>query len=223
MNNNWEESYVMKKLIFSLIAMIIIAGALFTSCSAEEEEIKKNFDYSALLLKPKQLNAVLLNIENHKKRNQNLKIVNSQKVENEMKIILQPLIENGEIIHNSMINEIDSTVEFQNLTFVEQQEIMNLTDEQLVELSFMVNIQSQYQGVDWNRARSCASFALGISGIRSLYTNTLALGTVETMIGALKLIGKRYLGYIGIALMMYDFTSCVTEPTEYQEPIYVQP
>ena len=27
------------------------------------------------------------------------------------------------------------------------------------------------------------------------------------MIGALKLIGKRYLGYIGIALMMYDFTA----------------
>lgn len=211
----------MKKLIFSLTATIIIAGALFTSCSPEEE-VKKNFDYSTLLLRPKQLNTVLLNIENHKKRNQNLKIVNSQKVENEMKIILQPLIENGELIHNSMINEIDSTIEFQNLTFVEQQNLINLTDEQLVELSFIVNFQSQYQGVDWDRARSCASFALGISGIRSLYTNTLALGTVETMIGALKLIGKRYLGYIGIALMMYDFTNCVTEPTTYEEPVYVQ-
>ncbi|WP_262487961.1 hypothetical protein [Flavobacterium frigidarium] len=43
------------------------------------------------------------------------------------------------------------------------------------------------------------------------------------MIGALKLIGKRYQGYIGIALMMYDFTSCVTKPTKYHEPIYVQP
>ena len=64
---------------------------------------------------------------------------------------------------------------------------------------------------------------MGISGIRSLYTNTLALGAVEIMIVALKLIGKRYQGYIGIALMMYDFTSCVTKPTEYEEAIYAQP
>lgn len=49
-----------------------------------------------------------------------------------------------------------------------------------------LNFQSQYQGVDWNRARSCASFALGISGLRSLYTNALALGTVETVIGGFK-------------------------------------
>ncbi|MEZ7515146.1 hypothetical protein [Flavobacterium frigidarium] len=43
------------------------------------------------------------------------------------------------------------------------------------------------------------------------------------MIVALKLIVKRYQGYIGIALMMYDFTSCVTKPTEYEEAIYAQP
>jgi hypothetical protein len=77
-----------------------------------------------------------------------------------------------------------------------------------VELPFLIfNFQSQYQGVYWDTARNCASYALGIRGIRSLDTNTLALGTVETMIGALKLIGKRYQGYIGIALMMYDFTA----------------
>ena len=33
------------------------------------------------------------------------------------------------------------------------------------------------------------------------------------MIWALKLIGKRYLGYIGIALMMYDFTAVLLNQT----------
>jgi hypothetical protein len=201
----------MKKFIFSLIATITLTGALFTSCSTEEVQIKKSFDYSAILLKPEQLNTVMSNIEKYKERSQKSKTLNEQNAENEMQIILQPLIENGEVIHNAMINEITSTIEFQNLTFPEQQEILNLTDEQLAELSFIVNFQYQAQSasVDWDRARSCASFALGIGGIKALYANTLALGTVETMIGALKLIGKRYLGYIGVALMIYDFTDCV--------------
>lgn len=211
----------MKKLIFCLTAAIIIAGALFTSCSTEEEEeVKKNFDFSQLLLKPNQLNSVLFNIENNKKRNENSKNVDVLKAENEMKTALQPLIENGRIIHNSMLNEINSTIEFQNMTFAEQQEITNLTDEQLVELSFIVNFQAQAQaqGIDGARARGCLATALGIVGIRSLYYNTLALGTVQTMIGALKLIGKRYLGWIGVALMVYDYATCMGEPTAYQEP-----
>lgn len=191
--------------------MVIVTGTLFTGCTTEDVQVKKSFDYSAVLLKPEKFNTVMSNIENYKKRSQNLKTLNKQNAENEMQIILQPLIENGEIIHNAMINEIKSTIEFQNLTFAEQQEILNLTDEQLAELSFVVNFQYQAQSnsVDWERVRSCASFALGISGIKSLYTNTLALGTVETMIGALQLIGKRYLGYIGVALMVYDFADCV--------------
>ncbi len=199
----------MKKVISGIIATVILTSSIFTSCSKEEEQVKQEFNYSKLLLKPEQTNAVIVDIENSKKRSENLKSTNRINTENEMQVILQPLIANGELIHNAMINEITATDEFQNLTLAEQQEITNLTEDQLVELSFIVNFQYQSDSVDWDRVRSCASFALGISGIRSLYTNTLALGTVETMIGALKLIGKRYLGYVGVALMIYDFADCV--------------
>jgi hypothetical protein len=197
----------MKKVIFGIIATVILTSSIFTSCS--KEEVKNEFNYSKLLLKPEQINAVIVDIENYKKRNENLKSTNRINTENEMQVILQPLIANGELIHNAMINEITITNEFQNLTEIEKQEILNLTDEQLAELSFIVNFQYQTNSVDWERVRSCASFALGISGIRNLYLNTAALGTVETMIGALKLIGKRYLGYVGVALMIYDFGDCV--------------
>ncbi|WP_396179785.1 hypothetical protein [Flavobacterium sp.] len=198
----------MKKVIFGIIATVILTSSIFTSCS-KEEEVKNEFNYSKLLLKPEQINAVIVDIENYKKRNENLKSTNRINTENEMQVILQPLIANGELIHNAMINEITTTNEFQNLTEIEKQEILNLTDEQLAELSFIVNFQYQTNNVDWDRVRSCASFALGISGIRNLYLNTAALGTVETMIGALRLIGKRYLGYVGVALMIYDFADCV--------------
>jgi hypothetical protein len=200
----------MKKVIFGLSATFIIVATLFSSCS-KDEKVEKKIDYTPLLLRPEQLNTVMLDIEAYKESNPNLKTINNSIAGNDLKIILQPLIENGKDIHKSMIDEIRPSAEFQNLTFVEQQQITNLSETQLVELSLIVNSQYQYQSVDWNRVRSCASFALGISGIRSLYTNTLALGTVETMIGALKLLGKRYLGYVGIALMIYDFADCVYE------------
>lgn len=197
----------MKKIFLSLVVMLILVTPIFTSCSNEEVKVEnKEFDYSKLLLKSEVLNDVLLKIENYKNSSEQFRTINN---EQEIITILQPLIQNGQIIHNAMVNQIISTEDFQNLTELEQQEILNLTDEQLAELSFIVNFQYQTESVDWDRVRSCASFALGVSGIRNLYLNTAALGTVQTMIGALKLIGKRYLGYVGIALMIYDFTDCV--------------
>lgn len=50
--------------------------------------------------------------------------------------------------------------------------------------------------------------AVGVSAIYDLISNTAALGTVETTIGALKLIGRRYLGWIGVGLMVMDFADC---------------
>lgn len=72
----------------------------------------------------------------------------------------------------------------------------------------MINVSASQSFVDWPRVSSSASAALGIAGIRELWTNTIALGTVETAVEALKLIGRRYLGNIGIALMIYDFADC---------------
>jgi len=31
---------------------------------------------------------------------------------------------------------------------------------------------------------------------------------VQTTVAALKLIGRRYLGWVGVALMVYDFLDC---------------
>jgi hypothetical protein len=55
------------------------------------------------------------------------------------------------------------------------------------------------------------SFAMGYAGIKELYVNTLAIGTVETTMCALRLLGRRYLGWIGVAIMLYDFQDCMGE------------
>lgn len=167
-------------------------------------ENNKELDLTNLVIKKEVMNNIVTEISLIKANINNVE-------EEQVKSILNPLLENGKILHSEMLSFLERNGELQNLNSSEIEEITNLTDEQLIELSFITYNQSRYatSSIDWPRVRSCASFALGIQGIKTLYTNTLALGTVETMVGALKLIGKRYLGYIGIALMIYDFMDCI--------------
>jgi len=134
--------------------------------------------------------------------------------------LLAPLVVNGTQIHNEFKSAIYSSPDFTSLSVQEQNDIRDdidlLTDQQLAQLSFAMNLEfyereQQVSTDSWDsgRIRSCASFALGIQGIKTLITNTTTAGTVTTMIGALKHIGKRYLGWIGVGLMVWDFVDCM--------------
>src|SRR5690625_5019536 len=205
-----------------ILALIMLSAfTMFTSCSNDDREVEINnnvtstnlkkgsteveIDLINLVLKEEVLNEFLSEIKFKKDIIHELR-------DDEVKEILNPLLENGKVLHREMILFLEENNGFEGLSPEEHHNISYLTDEQLIELSFITYNQYQYatnSDIDWDRVRSCASFALGIQGIKTLYTNTLALGTVETMVGALKLIGKRYLGYIGIALMIYDFVDCL--------------
>lgn len=133
---------------------------------------------------------------------------------NEAKSILKPLLLNGKKIHGAMINFLKENGEFENLTKKEKNLINNFSGEQFVELSHVLYYQNRYHTestVDWHQVRSCVSVALGIAGIKTLLTDTVALGAIQTTVGALKIIGKRYLGYVGVALMIWDFYDCMNE------------
>lgn len=55
----------------------------------------------------------------------------------------------------------------------------------------------------------CISAALGIVEIAALIENTAALFTVEGALAALKLIGKRYVGWIALGFAVYSFGECM--------------
>ncbi len=188
---------------------------LLFSCS--KQEIKpKTLDLSSIVLNTKDLNNIVF-IINEKVKEQNLLMFNSKNQikissdlrDKEMALIMDPLIQNGEIIHDKMVNFISETNEFEQMSKEEKYEILNFDDAELAALSFLMSYEYQTVSVDGGRIRACLSAALGIAGMKSLFTNTMALGTVETAMGALRIIGKRYLGYIGVALMIYDFADCV--------------
>lgn len=127
-----------------------------------------------------------------------------------LKILLQPLLNNGRVLHNELINIITDTEEWNSLPLIERNAILNFDDSQYVELSLYTSIAAYgTSSIDWDRVASCASLAFGIRGIQqSISAFVLNGATIDTVVGALRVIGRRYLGYIGVALIIYDFTNC---------------
>ncbi|MFY0593440.1 MAG: hypothetical protein JXQ92_12405 [Roseivirga sp.] len=128
------------------------------------------------------------------------------------------MIDNGQVIHNEMKEIIYNSEFYLEMTNSEQiemvSEIDNLNNEQLVQLSLALSISYYAESgavsdIDWERILHCAATAVGISSIKEILKNNIAAAKVETMIGALKHIGKRYLGWIGVGLMIYEFVQCV--------------
>lgn len=138
-------------------------------------------------------------------------------IENEDQIreIVMPLVENGRLIHEEIISQVQETEEWLNLNEEERAAILNYTEYQLAELSV---IYSMTQGdaeevakVDWNHVRSCLSAAFGLGDIYYLVVeNPRALMNASSAVKILKHVGLRYLGWIGLGLAIWDFVDCVS-------------
>lgn len=121
--------------------------------------------------------------------------------------IFKPLVEDG----SRIVQQINKEPE---LLTVEDEEFYNsLTDDQLAVLSLIavaygyISEEMYYtRAIDWNRVRSCAAFALGVSQVKELAIKGVV--TATTVRAAVVAIGKRYLGYAGVALMVWDFYDC---------------
>ncbi len=132
------------------------------------------------------------------------------------KKILQPLITDGKTIQNQIILQLDHDISSSN---EDKEFIKNLNEEELASLSFLLyhidildkNDSTQpstisTQSVDTKRLRNCLGFAIGVSQIKELSVNGIL--TATTLRKAIIAIGKRYLGYIGVVLMVADFYDC---------------
>lgn len=196
--------------------MSLIIFSLLLSCSKQIDQ-PKTLDLSDKVLSQKVLNEVKLKITklvNEKELNQN-RAVNSlvtysNGYEAEVETILQPLIENGRILHVEMIDFVSATQEFQQLSPEEQNELLYFDNSELATLSFVLSSENATTSMDGERIRACISVASGIAGIWELFADTAALGTARTAIGALRIIGRRYLGYWGVAMMIYEFAECMS-------------
>ncbi|OEK02316.1 hypothetical protein BFP97_12655 [Roseivirga sp. 4D4] len=209
----------MKKYLLSLSIILLLQSCSIDNTAPSELEM----DLTHLILDQQSFLAVVNNITdypNFSSKKSSIVDGNSTIPESDLEEILNPLIENGEVIHSEMRAIIYTSEVYNELSVPERDalhaEIDELSDDQLAELSFVFNIsyyidQDVNSEIDWDRLISCASAAVGISSIQAIIQNNLGAATIETMIGALKHVGKRYLGWIGVGLMVYEFINCVYE------------
>jgi len=211
----------MKIKIPQLLSVVLISLiSILISCSKQELEPPK-LDLRSNLMSKDKFISITQNVSRLVERNAEMSLamkkmssLTSSNIlmnykEQELEIALRPLVESGKLIHFEMVRYLQESGELSNLSYIDRQQIINLDDSQLAALSFTIHTQAY--NPDWAQVRSCASAALGLAGISELWTNILALGKVETTMGALRLLGRRYLGWLGVALMIYDFQDCMGE------------
>ena len=129
---------------------------------------------------------------------------------------ISPLIENGRALHQELLDKVAESEEWNTLSEEEKDSIINFSNDQHVVLSliyFLDNPNLEYEaneaGIDAGVIKDCVSFALGVRGIQEIIQNTKSLITVKDTIKVLKIIGRRYLGFVGLAWMIWDFMDCV--------------
>lgn len=204
---------------FYLFLLFIV----FSSCSNEdyltketeipsEISVKENINVRDLSLSSDTLISVSKKINELTELSLSKKM-SSAKMSEEIQVAVSPFIENGEEIRKKLLQ--DKTLsedDYEYLKTARSEDLaqlsifisaLNVYDESNVEYS----MNARLRPVD-DRIKSCLAVAVGITGAYDLIKNTKKLMTVRTAVKALRLIGRRYLGWVGVGLMVYDFVDC---------------
>ncbi len=183
-----------------LYIILPILSILFWACQNDDNE---KFNEEVVLkseITAKQLYSMQEQIKN------GLNVLKSSEGtfhEEEMRTILLPLVEEGERFRQEILD----FMEEENYSIYEIVEVANMPESYFTELSFILAVQlteTQSTIID------CLGVALGISAIRDIVNGTAGLITAKSGLQILKLMGVRYLGYLGLAYAVYSFVECVS-------------
>ena len=213
----------------SYIIFGIIVITLFLSCTKRDKPVEKirinskGLSFNSI----KNINAQIIQTKFGKKTStlpRSVETTNSEITDLEaepiIRPVISPLIEVGKQIHSEMIHQLVSTYEWQLLTEEEKNIILNFDDKQMSELALIFTGQPDIvieglatfprrADID-DKILSCASAALGIEEAYAIFENTRALMSAKGAVRILKLVGRRYLGWVGVALTVGYFVDCVS-------------
>lgn len=198
-----------------LLSLVLFASVIFLGCNKIDAPEKK-VENIQLKTKPIQLETINLIAIKLKERglltSQNVNIsLNSNgnfmpSTFSELQIldVMEPLVNNGRQIQQELIMAVSNTREWEALGENGQSELVNMSNQQLASLALLYSALNLEDAI-----HDCVGLALGVAGLNSLIRNIATGPTVGSAIGILKWVGKRYLSYVGIAWMVWDFTSCM--------------
>ena len=84
-----------------------------------------------------------------------------------------------------------------------------MDEKELAQLSLIVSSAYGKANANYDMVMNCLGAALGINEIYGLIQNTAQLATATGTMQVVKLIIRRYVGWIGVALAVYSFSNCM--------------
>lgn len=146
----------------------------------------------------------------------------NQLTQQEAQLVMQPFEQDGLQLRSQIVQQFELDPSLKN----EAVYFRGLTNEECAALSFVFHsmqdagfgsdmvtgtlndVQNKTLTVSTERLLHCAAVAVGYDAIKRLGVEGVI--TAVTVREAIIAIGKRYLGYIGLALMVYDFIECIS-------------
>lgn len=205
----------MKQKLFSIsvcITIVIVSITMLNACSSNVEHLE---NAQKACLKSNVSHSDYVNmVSTITKRMTTTRSDNSVDMnEKEAKTILKPFTEDGRILHQSLLKQIDLTNPEYGLSAEDIKQIKNSGDDVLAAFSFIMYEMGQQsiasRSISGSKVVSCLGAATGISSIAEI-ANISGLVSAKTALQLLKVLGKRYLGYIGLAIAVYSFVDCIS-------------
>lgn len=144
-----------------------------------------------------------------------------QMTKNEAQKVMQPFVKDGLQLKKQIVRQIEEDP----MMKTEMAYFKNLSDEDCAALSFVFHslndagygvdivtdvidgVESQKIHINKDRLLHCASAAVGYNAIKELGVGGMV--SAVTVRQAIIAIGKRYLEYLGLVLMVYEFVECI--------------
>ena len=219
----------MKRFVLFL-SVVFATMAMLTSCSQEDNEVviyenndnlKTQVDLSTIAMVTSSIDTLF----SHQARGTtSINVANFNEVS--CKSALAPLVESGALIRNEVLAVANS--KSYDISQEELSAIKEMDDATLAELAYIVGVienannddlevilmsNSNYQRpLTTDDYVDCFSFASGfslVSGLYGYFEGTAACMTVSSAIGVCRALVGRTLGWVGVAIVVYDFTDCL--------------
>lgn len=190
---------------------VVLLAFFLVSCSDTDRRIPI---YPEISLKSEISGQVFTNVSLDLARKINLTRADGSidLTESEAQTMLEPFIEDGRNLRQSLLSQIDVLGTKSGFASQDIYTIENMTDDELALFSFVIyGINQDFvnsRATLSSRALSCLEVATGISAIRGIGVSGLV--NAKTVTQVLRALGSRYLGYIGVGLMICSFADCVS-------------
>jgi hypothetical protein len=203
----------------SLLIFCVIIGISCVSCSKDDPRVDRPLNLADQVLSIEKVSLIATRVIEIQEK-LNAKTMSQPDGKHKMIEVLDPLVKNGRVLQKVILKHLENNEKALGFSSDEKEVVRSLDEQHLAEFALVMSFlyaktkdfskyRTSMNEFDADRVLSCISAALGITAIHSIISNTAQLTTIQGATQLLKVIGKRYLGWVGLGVAVYSFGKCM--------------